>query len=54
MKILELQNAPLSTLRQMAKDLNISGVNRLKKDDLIHDQQLKPNEGLSYAASWKL
>lgn len=35
MKVLELQSTPLDTLRQMARDLNVPGVNRLKKDDLI-------------------
>ena len=35
MKVLELQNAPLENLRQIARDLNIAGANRLKKDDLI-------------------
>ena len=35
MKVLELQSTPLDTLRQMARELNVSGVNRLKKDDLI-------------------
>jgi transcription termination factor Rho len=35
MKVLELQSTPLDNLRQMARDLNIPGVNRLKKDDLI-------------------
>ncbi len=35
MKVLELQTTPLDTLRQMARDFNIPGVNRLKKDDLI-------------------
>jgi transcription termination factor Rho len=35
MKVLELQSTPLATLRQMAKELDIQGANRLKKDDLI-------------------
>ncbi|MBN2147060.1 MAG: transcription termination factor Rho [Anaerolineales bacterium] len=35
MKVLELQNTPLATLRQMARELNIEAANRLKKDDLI-------------------
>ena len=35
MKVLELQTTPLDTLRQMDRDFNIPGVNRLKKDDLI-------------------
>ncbi len=35
MKVLELQTTPLENLRQMARDFNIPGVNRLKKDDLI-------------------
>jgi transcription termination factor Rho len=40
MKVLELENAPLSALRQMARDLDISNASRLKKEDLIlHIQQ---------------
>jgi transcription termination factor Rho len=35
MKVLELENAPLSTLRQMARDLDIQNASRLKKEDLI-------------------
>lgn len=35
MKVIELQSVPLATLRQMARELDISGANRLKKDDLI-------------------
>lgn len=35
MKVLELENTPLPTLRQMAKDLEIQNANRLKKEDLI-------------------
>ncbi len=35
MKVLELENTPLSTLRQMARDLDVSNANRLKKEDLI-------------------
>ena len=35
MKVLELENTPLESLRQMARDLNIPGANRLKKEDLI-------------------
>lgn len=35
MKVLELENTPLDNLRQMAKDLNVQNVNRLKKEDLI-------------------
>ena len=48
MKVLELQSTPLDTLRQMARDLNVPGVNRLKKDDLIlRIQQLEAErEGL--------
>ena len=34
MKILELENQPLSKLRIMAKDLNIQNANRLKKETL--------------------
>ncbi len=35
MKVLELENTPLSTLRQMARDLDVNNANRLKKEDLI-------------------
>ncbi len=35
MKILELENAPLSTLRHMAADLNVPNAARLKKENLI-------------------
>ncbi len=35
MKIIELENTPLTGLRQRAKDLNVPGANRLKKEDLI-------------------
>ena len=35
MKVIELESIPLAQLRQKARDLNIDGVNRLKKDDLI-------------------
>ncbi|RPI34977.1 MAG: transcription termination factor Rho [Chloroflexota bacterium] len=35
MKVLELENIPLATLRQMARDLDVSNANRLKKEDLI-------------------
>jgi len=35
MKILELENAPLATLRQMASDLSVPNANRLKKENLI-------------------
>ncbi len=35
MKILELENAPLATLRQMANDLSVPNANRLKKENLI-------------------
>ena len=35
MKVLELESVPLATLRQMARDLNVSGANNLKKEDLI-------------------
>ena len=34
MKILELENEPLSKLRSMAKGLNIPHANRLKKETL--------------------
>jgi transcription termination factor Rho len=35
MKILELENAPLSTLREMARGLNVPNAVRLKKENLI-------------------
>ena len=35
MKIIELENTSLMDLRQRAKDLNVPGANRLKKEDLI-------------------
>jgi transcription termination factor Rho len=35
MKILELESAPLATLRQMARDLNVPNAARLKKENLI-------------------
>ena len=35
MKILELENAPLATLRDMAKELNIPNAARLKKENLL-------------------
>lgn len=35
MKVLELENTPLTALRQMARDLNVQNANRLKKEDLI-------------------
>jgi transcription termination factor Rho len=35
MKILELENASLNSLRQMAKDLDVTNASRLKKEDLI-------------------
>ena len=35
MKVLELENASLSALRQMARDLDVPNVTRLKKEDLI-------------------
>jgi transcription termination factor Rho len=35
MKVLELENTPLSELRQMARDLDVQNANRLKKEDLI-------------------
>jgi transcription termination factor Rho len=35
MKLLELENAPLATLRQMAKELNIPNAARLKKEILM-------------------
>jgi transcription termination factor Rho len=35
MKILELENAPLASLRQVAKELNIPNAARLKKENLL-------------------
>src|SRR5512136_1615130 len=35
MKVLELESVPLASLRQMARDLNVTGVGHLKKEDLI-------------------
>ena len=35
MKILELENAPLATLRDMAREHNITNAMRLKKENLI-------------------
>ena len=35
MKILELENEPLAKLRSVAKDLNVTNFNRLKKEALI-------------------
>ncbi|TLM99963.1 transcription termination factor Rho, partial [bacterium] len=35
MRIIELENAPLASLRQMAMDLNVNDANRLKKENLI-------------------
>jgi len=35
MKVLELESVALATLRQMARDLNVTGANHLKKEDLI-------------------
>ena len=35
MKVLELENTPLDSLRQKAKDLNVANATRLKKEDLI-------------------
>ncbi len=35
MKIIEMESAPLATLRQMATELNIPNANRLKKENLI-------------------
>jgi transcription termination factor Rho len=40
MKVLELENTSLTELRQMARDLDVPNVTRLKKEDLIlHIQQ---------------
>jgi len=35
MKVLELENAPLAQLRQMARELDVANANQLKKEDLI-------------------
>jgi len=48
MKILELENEPLTRLRQMAWDLNVQNANRMKKETLIlHIRQVEAEkEGL--------
>ncbi|MCJ7724400.1 MAG: transcription termination factor Rho, partial [Anaerolineales bacterium] len=48
MKILELENEPLTKLRQMAWDLNVQNANRMKKETLIlHIRQMEAEkEGL--------
>lgn len=48
MKILELENEPLTKLRQMAWDLNVQNANRMKKETLIlHIRQVEAEkEGL--------
>jgi hypothetical protein len=33
MKVIELQTSSLDHLRQVARDLNVQGANRLKRDD---------------------
>lgn len=35
MRILDLENEPIEALRQIARDLDVQNVNRLKKEDLI-------------------
>ena len=35
MKVLELENAPLGMLRQMARELNVTNASQFKKEDLI-------------------
>jgi transcription termination factor Rho len=35
MRIIELENTPLTELRQKARDLNVPGAGHLKKEDLI-------------------
>ena len=35
MKVLELEKAPLATLRQIAREMSVAGANQLKKEDLI-------------------
>ena len=35
MKVLELENTPLSGLRQLARELDVQNASRLKKEDLI-------------------
>ncbi len=35
MKVLELENVPLGTLRQMGRELDIQNAHRMKKEDLI-------------------
>ncbi|MCS6908234.1 MAG: transcription termination factor Rho [Anaerolineales bacterium] len=48
MKLAELENIPLSELRQMAMELNVPNANRMKKEDLIlHIRQAEgEQEGL--------
>lgn len=48
MKVVELENIPLSELRQMAMELNVPNANRMKKEDLIlHIRQAEgEQEGL--------
>ena len=35
MRVIELENATLATLRQMARDLDVQNATRMKKEDLI-------------------
>ena len=35
MDILELESTPLAELRQTAKELEVTGASRLKKEDLV-------------------
>src|SRR4030066_1423454 len=50
MKVLELENTPLPSLRQMARDLNVQNANRLKKEDLI----LKIQQAEAEREGWEL
>jgi hypothetical protein len=57
MKVIELENTPLTDLRQRAKDLNVPGAARLKKEDLIlRIQQFEQSRQAwsCAAASWRL
>jgi len=48
MKVVELEKTPLATLRQIARDMNVPGASRLKKEDLILkiQQQEAEREGI--------
>jgi transcription termination factor Rho len=57
MRVLELENTPLDSLRQLARDLNVQNANRLKKEDLILkiQQAEAERDGLELRGGfWKL